>query len=231
MGIFDFFHPDEADIIANKRAGRIYVADFQKGEGKYISTVIEEGTDPYDLSIKISPKIDVRITYISDEEKIVGVQISKLSGSTVEKIHLSTLGFRGVLGLLQIFSGLELKSVANRSILLDSQIVHDEEALRAHLNTLLSDERGLKMLAELATSKGIISEGDIGNISKKREALDLFKQLLTDDNFFAQKRRNGARLKTNMYGKSFLRITNGYLVTGWNMYSMLPLIKTDLNKF
>jgi len=195
MGIFDFFQPSEAEILANKRAGRIYVADFQKGEGKYISVVMKEETESYDLSIKISPKIEVRITYINDDDKIVGVQISKLSGSSIEKIHLSTLGFKGVLGLLQIFSGLDLKSIANRSILLDSHIVHDEDALRAHLNTILSDEKGLKMLAELAISKGIISEGDIGNFSKKREALDLFRQLLTDNSLFAQKKKEWTKTR------------------------------------
>lgn len=195
MSIFNIFQPSEVEILANKKAGRIYVADFQKGEGKYISTVIEEGTESYDLSIKISPKIEVRITYINEDDKIVGVQISKLSGNNIEKIHLSTLGFEGVLGLLQIFSSLDLKSIANRSILLDSHIVNDENALRAHLNTILSDEKGLKMLAELATSKGIISEGDIGNISKKREALDLFRQLLTDDNLFAQKKSEWEKIR------------------------------------
>lgn len=203
MGIFDIFQPSETEILANKKAGRIYVADFQKGEGKYISTVIEEGIEPYDLSIKISPKIEVRITYINDENKIVGVQISKLSGGSIEKIHLSTLGFEGVLGLLQIFSSLDLKSIVNRSILLDSHIVHDEDALRTHLNTILSDEKGLKMLAELAISKGIISEGDIGNISKKREALDLFRQLLTDDSLFAQKKTGWKKARDEAVWQKF----------------------------
>ena len=31
------FKPTEADIINNKKAGMVYVSDFQNGTGKYIS--------------------------------------------------------------------------------------------------------------------------------------------------------------------------------------------------
>ncbi|MBU1085617.1 MAG: Shedu immune nuclease family protein [Candidatus Beckwithbacteria bacterium] len=228
MGFFDFFNPSEADILTNKKAGIIYMADFPKGEGKYISAVIEDNTEPYDLSLQISPKIEVRITYINDDEKITGVQISKLAGGRFEKINLSTLGFKGVLGLLQIFSNLDLKSIANRSILLDSQIIHDEESLRAHLNTLLSDEKGLKMLAELATSKGIISEGDIGNISKKREALDIFKKLLSNNEFFALKKKEWGKSKDEDVWQKFFEDNKWIFGYGLEYVFNAPI---DKNKF
>jgi len=191
MSIWEKLNPfsaSEEEILANKIAGRIYVADFANQEGKYISTVLDDDTEPYDISLKISPRIEVRITYIANDDKIIGVQISKLSGGNIEKLNLSTLNFEGVLGILQIFSGLDLKSITNKSFILDSNIVNNEEDLRAHLNTILADEKGLKIVAELAKSKGIISEGDIGNISKKREALELFRQLLNKNEFFDQKK-------------------------------------------
>jgi len=184
----DILPADEERILENKKCGRIYVADFKSGEGKYISTVIEDATEPYDVKLQISPKIEVRLTYIQNGEHIDGVQITKLSGKKLEKVHLSTLGFEGVLGILRLFSELDLKSISNRSIILDTNIIENESELRTHLNTILADEKGLKMIAELASSRGLITEGDIGNISKKRDALDLFAKLLYEDAFFDSKK-------------------------------------------
>ena len=93
----------EEEILANKKAGRVYVADFANGEGKYMSVIFDGKTTPYDVSLQISPRIEVRITYIANDEKITGVQISKLSGGKIEKINLSTLSFEGILGVLHIF--------------------------------------------------------------------------------------------------------------------------------
>lgn len=152
----DFRIQAEASMLANKKEGKVFVADFKNGEGKYISTVFDTDEDPYDMSLKISPRVEVRITYLTKDDKISGVQITKLSGKTLERINLSTLGFEGVLHLLQIFSDLDLKSVANKSLILDSSIVGDEEALKRHLMTILSDEKGLEALSKLAESQSIV---------------------------------------------------------------------------
>lgn len=196
MNIWDklnILKPSEEEILANKKAGRVYVADFANGEGKYMSVIFDDKTTPYDVSLQISPRIEVRITYIANEEKITGVQISKLSGGKIEKINLSTLSFEGILGVLHIFSELDLKSITNKSIILDSNIIQDEVELRTHLNTILADEKGLKMIAELATSRGLIAEGDIGNIKKKKEALEIFEKLLNNEDFFQEKKKEWSK--------------------------------------
>lgn len=198
MSIWDklnILKPSEEEILANKKAGRIYVADFSNNEGKYISVVFDDKADPYDVSLKISPRIEIRITYIANDEKITGVQISKLSGGKIEKINLSTLSFEGILGILHIFSELDLKSITNKSIILDSNIIQNENELRKHLNTILADEKGLKMIAELATSRGLITEGDIGNLKKKRGAIELFEKLLYGETFFQEKKKEWGKTK------------------------------------
>lgn len=88
-----------------------------------------------------------------------------------------------------------MKAIANRSIILDSRIIHDEEKLRSHLNTILSDENGAKIISELAESRGLIAQGDIGNISKKKDALILFEKLLTNDVFFQNKKHQWNKKK------------------------------------
>lgn len=174
----------EEDIIANKKAGRVYVADFARGQGRYVSMVFDENEEPYDIGVKISPRVEVRLTYITTDGRISGMQISKLTNGELKKLNLSTMGFRGVLGLLHIFSGLDFKSVANRSIVLDAGVVGNELELRAHLNTILADEHGAKVVAELASAKGLVSGKDIGNITKKRQSLQMMKKLLSNDEYF-----------------------------------------------
>lgn len=198
MSIWDNLNPfksSETEILSNKKAGRVYVADFANNEGKYISMVFGEKDEPFDLSLQISPRVEVRITYLTGDEKIQGVQLSKLSGGTIEKINLSTLGFEGILSVLKVFSEIDLRAIGNKSIVLDSSIIQDEGQLRTHLETILADEKGLKIISELATSKGLITEGDIGNLSKKREALKIFEGLLNNAEFFASKKTEWGKTK------------------------------------
>lgn len=143
---------DESDIINNKKNGLIYVADFKNKEGKYISAVIDDKNEPYDIKLEISPRIELRITYITSHDQIEGIKITKVYGRKTETINLSTLGFEGVLSLLYVFSSLDLKSLANGSLILDSSVVSDKDELRKHLNTILADEEGSKILAEVAAS-------------------------------------------------------------------------------
>ncbi len=153
---------DESQIIANKKAGVVYIADFVTGEGKYISTVVEDSLDLTDIQVKISPKIELRITYIANEDKITGIRIIKVKGKEKEVLNLSTLTFERILKLLHIFGELELKSLASGSLILDSSIIQNEQELRKHLNTILADKDGAKVLAEVAAG---VSGGSSNTIS------------------------------------------------------------------
>ena len=138
MSIFSKFNlvkPDPASILARRNAGEIYSADFGNGTGKYISSVIDS-SDPYDVSIKISPKIEVRLTYILDKKEVSGVQISKLDsqGHRID-MHLSTLDWQGVLTLLHIFSEMDLSAVAHKSLIIEGGLAQDSESLKKFLNT------------------------------------------------------------------------------------------------
>lgn len=178
MNIFDKIlkmGTSEEEIISNKKEGKVYVADFASKEGKYISCVFNDESEQYDASIQISPKVEVRITYITNEQKITGVQITKISGKNTEKINLSTLGFEGILNLLHIFSNLDLSSIAHKSIILDASLIDDEPAFRKQINTILADEKGKKILEEMAAtaeSKSVESIVEVLDILNKAEKID-----------------------------------------------------------
>ncbi len=180
---FDIFRPKEADILNNKKSGVIYVADFPSGSGKYVS-ITEEGISNPDLDIKISSRIHLRITYLTSSEKITGVEIAKVDGSKIEKIHFSTLDFERILQLLSLFSELDLKAVSNKSVIFDESIISDSNEVSRFLKLIVADPQGKDKFAEVAKNYGLIKVGDIDSIVQKKEAVDLFEKILNNTTDF-----------------------------------------------
>lgn len=186
MRIFDIFNSSEADILNNKKNGVIYVADFPQGVGKYISITEDSNHDGADLDLKISSRIHLRVTYLANNEKINGVEIAKVAGDKVEKIHFSTLDFERILQLLSLFSELDLKAVNNRSVVLDESIIGNSHEVTRFLTLIASDPQGKEKLSEVAKNYGLIKVGDIDNIIQKKEAIQLLEKILDTKSEFAK---------------------------------------------
>lgn len=175
---------DPVAILQNRKDGLVYTADFSEGTGRYISSSFSS-SDDIDVSIKISPKIEIRLTYILNDEEIKGVQILKLNNKKeVEKIHLSTLDWQGVLGMLYIFSEVDLKSLGRKNILLNENIVDDLDALEKFLKTISLDARGRDKMAEVARSLPLLNPGDIDGFVEKKAALKLMGEILASNEAF-----------------------------------------------
>jgi hypothetical protein len=172
MGLFNIFKTSEADIIRNKKAGVIYVADFPGGTGKYVS--IAESCISADLDVKISSRIHLRITYLTNSEKIDGVEIAKVDGDKVEKIHFSTLDFERILQLLSLFSELDLKAVINKTVVFDESFIGNAAEINRFLKLIASDPEGKEKISEVAKNYGLIKIGDIDNVVQKKAAVELF---------------------------------------------------------
>jgi hypothetical protein len=178
--LFGPFKTNEADIINNKKNGVIYVADFINGGGKYISVTEDSKTALPDIDIKISARINLKITYILSSNKINGVEIAKVVGDKIEKISFSTMDFERILQLLALFSELDLKSIANKSIVLEKSLLGDATETSRFLNLIAADPEGKKKIAEVARNYGLIQVGDIDNIIHKKETVFLFERILND---------------------------------------------------
>ncbi|MDD2753753.1 MAG: DUF4263 domain-containing protein [Candidatus Nanoarchaeia archaeon] len=199
------FKPTEADIINNKKAGMVYVADFPNGAGKYIS-ITEYGTPNIDADIKISPRICLRLTYLQNEDggRISGVEVAKVNGDNIEKINFSTLDFERILQLLHVFSELDLKAVANRSILLEKSIIGDAQATQSFLNLIAADPLGQSKITEIAKNLGLIDVGDIDYVIQRKNVVAQFDQLLNnDDNFEEYKGKLGVKKPEEVWQKFF----------------------------
>lgn len=178
------FDRSPQEILANRQSGRIYSADFKNGTGKYISSIID-GETPVDAVIKISPKIEIRLTYIISDQKVKGLQVTKLSSSgDVATINLTTLEWEGILQLLQIFSVINVSSIASGSLILDKSIIGNEEELQLLLNTIASDPNGRKKLAEVTANFGLLTPGDIYAIAHKKSQIEIMDKLLNNTEYF-----------------------------------------------
>lgn len=199
------FKPTEADIINNKKAGMVYVSDFGNGSGKYIS-IAEYGTPGVDADIRISPRICLRLTYLQNEEggKISGVEIAKVNGDKIEKVHFSTLDFERILQLLHVFSELDLKSVANRSILLEESIIGDAQETQRFLNLIATDPLGQSKITEIAKNLGLIDVGDIDYVVQRKNAVAQFERLLNEESYFNEyKEKLGVGKNEDVWQKFF----------------------------
>jgi len=199
------FQATEADIINNKKAGRVYVADFGSGSGKYIS-IAEYGTPGIDADIRVSPKICLRLTYLQNEKdgKISGVEIAKVNGDKIEKIHFSTLDFKRILQLLHVFSELDLKSIANRSVLLEESIIGDALEVQRFLGLIATDPAGRNKITEIAKNLGLIDVGDIDYVVQRKSAVTHFDQLLNLEQVFNEyKEKLGVGKSEEVWQKFF----------------------------
>jgi len=186
MGLFNF-NTSEDEIINNKIIGKIYVADFGNNEGKYIDITeySNEKENIPDLDIKISPRINVRITYIVNGNKINGVRISKVySKKETEVLNLSNFDFEKILELLKLFTEMDIESIVNKSIILNESIIENPEELKRFLNLIATDPSGKEKLKEVAKNYELFSVGDIDQIIQKKEAVKIFKKILNSNDEF-----------------------------------------------
>lgn len=209
MSIFEKFNlikPDPASILARRDAGEIYSADFGNGTGKYISCAIDS-SDPYDVIIKISPKIEVRLTYIFENKEVSGIQISKLDNQGHRTdMHLSTLDWQGVLTLLHIFSEMDLSAIAHRSLIIEGGLAQDPESLKKLLNTVAADKDGRDKMKEILKSFNAIRKGDINEAAERNRAVKIFEAILNDqEKFNIYKQRLGVSKNEEVWQKFFER--------------------------
>lgn len=178
------FKQDPAEILRRRKAGEIYCADFSSGEGKYVATAFES-SDPVDASLRISPRVEVRFTYIFNESRVIGLQITKLSSrGKAEKIHLSTLDWQGVLALLSIFQDIDLDSIAKGSLILNADIIKDPDALKSFLNTVAADSQGKEKIAEVAKNFNILTPNYVSEMARRKKSSQQIDKLLNDRAYF-----------------------------------------------
>jgi len=172
-------------LTLSREEGRIYSADFATGQGKYISKVFASDEEPFDISIKVSPKIEVRLTYIYNDKDINGIRISKVGGrNKSESVTLSSYDSKMLIETLQLFSSIDLGAVARESVLLDAQIVKDPVALEKFLRTIAADSKGSDIMTKVAENLPNLTPSYIQEMSRRRKNVECMRKMLEDRSEF-----------------------------------------------
>lgn len=174
---------DPAEILKRRAAGEIYCADFRSGQGKYISATVDDET--HDAKLYISPNVEVRLTYIFQDEEVKGISLKKIGrNGSVHEFNLSTMKWKGVLSLLHLFSNLDLGAIAHRSLFLNQPLSKDANELQRFIDTLASDPQGREKMKEVLKNIGTLESGDIDVLSERKSSIHAFNNILTNDEEF-----------------------------------------------
>lgn len=173
-------NPNTDSLILSRQEGKIYSADFSNGQGRYISKVFTTDEEPYDVSIKVSPKVEIRLTYIYKDKDINGVKITKVGGKKPESITLSNYDSKMLLNTLQLFSEVDLQAVARESIVLDSTIIKDPQGLEKFLRTVAADFKGEEVMAKVAENIDSLTPTYIQEMSRRKKNVNIMREMLNN---------------------------------------------------
>lgn len=184
-GITVPFKDKDELFIAKAEDNTLYVHDFVKTDkGKILSMVATEKFE--DQELLISAKIKISVTYIKDTNDLSGLCISKYElrkngWIKVSEIKLSAFNLSTIESFLRLISIIDLKGLNQRVISLSEEgITIDDPDLKKKLTTLISTESGLRLIEEVLSTKDL-SSADITNIGYRRNQLEIFERLLTDN--------------------------------------------------
>lgn len=177
--------PTEEDIIKNSRPNYIYSHGFGKGRYFQVVSLDEEG-----FEIKLTSRTMFKVLYIKDKEDIVRFEIIKLTKQSdnsdfqeKQKVTLSKFGFAQLISFIKFISEIDLKGISERRIQLSDQELESLDGdTKKKIVTLLSKEDGKAIVEELIKD-GLITSKDIVNTSYRKEQLDIFKKLLSEDGY------------------------------------------------
>ena len=161
-----------------KNEDTIYVSNFP--HGKYISKTFKS-KDRVDQDVfKVSPRIQVRLTYIKDNDELCGIKINK-TGNRPQELSLSKYDFKMLLATLDYFSELDFKSIANGTLVLNTNITKEnQDKIRQFLTTLVSDPKTNEILKTLPN----ITPSYLQEISRRKQSINLFETILNNKEEF-----------------------------------------------
>lgn len=180
------FHRDE-NYIVNKQPNVIYINDFSDNAGKYISMVSENSS----VDVRISPKVQFRLTFIREGNKLKGLEIIKLRKKngwieTSEKINLSTFEFSDLISFVELLKTVDPSSFSSGKLkIYDGAFSDIDDNTLNELSILMKTPKGAELAKALVQSNEI-TPGDIINIAYRKEQLMVFEKLLKDSNFIKE---------------------------------------------
>ena len=177
---FEDMAPSEEEIISNSVPNRLYWHEF--GKGRFFQVVHE---DENSSTIRFAPRTMLKVVYIKEQDDIEGLEIIKLvSNKETQKVKLNKFNIAQLKAFLQFISEIDLKGITEKRLKIFNNQKLDDDSIK-HIKTLLLKDGGAELVESLIEN-GIISSKDIVNTSFRKRGLQIFKDLLEQENYWKE---------------------------------------------
>lgn len=166
-------------VIQNSHPNRLYKHSIRENLDCFNVVSEEQIENEYHIQIKVSPKVQLKVTYSLSSEDIKSFTITKVSkGKATEKLSLHNSSIVQLKGFLEFITTFNLSDISHKRI----RLIHDEDAeideeTRKQVVEILKREDSTSLIKELLNARNITSE-DIVNTGYRKSQLDIFKGLL-----------------------------------------------------
>ena len=166
-------------VIQNSRPNRLYKHSIRENLDCFNVVSEEQLENEYHIQIKVSPKVQLKVTYSLSSEDIKSFTITKVSkGQATEKLSRHNSSIVQLKGFLEFITTFNLSDISHKRI----RLIHDEDAeiddeTRKQVVEILKREDSTSLIKELLNAGNITSE-DIVNTGYRKSQLDIFKGLL-----------------------------------------------------
>ncbi|TCZ73279.1 Shedu immune nuclease family protein [Flaviaesturariibacter aridisoli] len=172
------------EFLQNLREGFVYGNRFKNGIGSYFRRAFDEVTEQETgFTINVTSRIVVRATYISSNNEINGIELTKLdNGKTVQQISLTGLSTKGICEFLEFLTSADLKNLTGRfrvPVTFNDFDPEVEEAVRA-----LCSRRDATNFLETLLKEDCVTSRDIVNTGYRKRSLNTFDRLVNEDDYW-----------------------------------------------
>ena len=143
-----------ANIIESRDENKIFISNFKNETGRYISMYIKDH--------QVSSQIQITLSYIHANEKIAGIEITRIKKGIIDgQIKLTLKAYSQLIQILEFLKSIDYPAIQNQSVTFTNEInLALDEPNKNKLRTLFADINNQGFLAEL------LSKADIGKILK-----------------------------------------------------------------
>ncbi len=195
MGLHKYEESTESEIVDNYVRDTLYTHQFKNGAGKFFTVVSSDDNGvpdaiEFEHPERVRNKIKTTFTFIKESNEIKSISVKRFKyykktgyEPQEEQITFSYGFFKQIIGYMQMISALDLGSINERKISLNTDNLPTiDEDTKKKITTLLMREDGHKIIEELLSS-GIITSNDIVNIGYRKSKLEIFRKLLEEDGY------------------------------------------------
>lgn len=184
--------PDDIEVIANSHVETLYTHSAENG--RFFQIVYE---DEEWFEFMVSRRIAFKVFYGNasrDLKTFQIIQVEKRSGQEFEKgkIQISSFGLLQLRQFLELLQTIDLWSVTERKIRLNSWLFENVELDEEWKNALyeLLRRGDSSDLIEALLNDGAITQKDIVNTGYRKQQLEIFEKLMDSSEFFSEYKTN-----------------------------------------